>query len=134
MLFSCDHVLLPWRTLTFEKERLPIARFQPTPVVNYTVSEDFTRIAEYKYLTGCEDAEGTVIIREYSHPLTDYRAQEPYYPIYSEENIRAYRAYADRAAAAPNLTLLGRPAEYQYYDMDDAVARAMAAVKESVAR
>lgn len=124
-LFQYDLGILPYRTLSFEAEHLPVDRFQPTAVVNYTVSEAYTRIAEYKYLTGCEDAQGTTVCREYPAAFTDPEGQIPYYPIPDEKSRNRYAQYARRADTCKNLILLGRLAEYRYYDMDDITLRAM---------
>lgn len=131
-LFGCDLGALPYRTLTFTTRHIDRQRYQPTPVVNYTVSESYTRVAEYKYLTGCEDAPGSTLCFEYSAPLTDPATQIPYYPIPNKGNFALFGQYARRAAAIKGLYPLGRLAQYKYYDMDDTVAQAMSLVEAMI--
>jgi UDP-galactopyranose mutase len=111
---------LPYRSLSFEHEHLPQTRFyQSVGTVNYPNDHRFTRITEFKHLTGQEHP-GTSIVREY--PQAD---GEPYYPVPCPNNEALYRRYADRAADAPNVTFVGRLAQYRYYNMDQVVAAAL---------
>ena len=93
---------------------------------NYTVDEDFTRITEFKHMTGQRMPGVTTIVREYSKPYTGSIQETPYYAIINEENNALYAKYAQLAARHANLHLLGRLAEYKYYNMDAIVARALA--------
>jgi UDP-galactopyranose mutase len=113
---------LPYRSLTFEHEHLPQTRFyQRVGTVNFPNDHPFTRITEFKHLTG-QDHPGTSIVREYP------RAHgEPYYPVPCPQNEALYRRYADRAAGEPNVTFVGRLAQYRYYNMDQVVAAALKA-------
>jgi UDP-galactopyranose mutase len=124
-LFGCVFGRLPYRTLDFQFETLPTDQFQTHGTVNYTVDEDFTRITEFKHLTGQRTAGVTTIVREYSKPYTGSIQETPYYAIINEENNALYAKYAALAARHENLHLLGRLAEYKYYNMDAIVARAL---------
>lgn len=113
---------LPYRSITFEHEHLPQTRFyQQVGTVNYPNDHRFTRITEFKHLTGQEHP-GTSIVREY--PQAD---GPPYYPVPCPQNEILYRRYADRAAAERNVTFVGRLAQYRYYNMDQVVAAALKA-------
>ena len=77
---------LPYRTLDFQFETLPTDCFQTHGTVNYTVDEDFTRITEFKHMTGQRMPGVTTIVREYSKPYTGSIQETPYYAIINEEN------------------------------------------------
>ncbi len=123
-LFDCRFGRLPYRSLNFEFEYLNQEDYQGHSVVNYTVSEAFTRITEFKYLTG-QKAPGTTIVREYPFAYTGAEGEIPYYSIASEENQKLYEKYQALLAGIPNVYLLGRLAEYKYYNMDAMVLRAL---------
>ena len=116
---------LPYRSLDLRMETLPVDSFQPVATVNYPVSEEFTRITEFKKLTGQELEGRTTILREYPVAYDRAAGLDPYYPIANPTNEELYGRYQDLAAEVPNLHLLGRLAEYRYYDMDAAVAAAL---------
>ena len=124
-LFRFQYGPLPYRTLDFRFETLPQDDFQGYGTVNYTVDQDFTRITEFKHLTGQQCPGRTTIVREYSRPYTGARGEIPYYAIINPENNALYQRYQARAQHFSNLHLLGRLAEYKYYNMDAIVARAL---------
>lgn len=124
-LFDCRFGRLPYRTLRFDFEHYDRPDYQGHSVVNYTVSEDYTRITEFKYLTG-QKAESTTIVKEYPFAYTGAEGEIPYYAIMNEENNALYRKYADLAAQIPDFHLLGRLAEYKYYNIDAMAAKAIA--------
>ena len=126
--FDCKYGRLPYRTLDFDFEYYEKDDFQGHSVVNYTVSEDYTRITEYKYLTG-QECKGTTISKEYPSAYTGENGQIPYYSIANEENHALYAKYKEEVAEIPNFHLLGRLAEYQYYNIDVMVEKAMELVK-----
>ena len=101
-------------------------------MVNYTVDEDFTRITEFKQLTRQIDAQGTTIVREYPGAYTKAKGQIPYYAILNSENKSLYEKYKADANKYPQLHLLGRLAEYQYYNIDAMVERALVLSKELI--
>ena len=125
-LFGYRFGPLPYRTLDFRFETMPQDFFQTHGTVNYTVDEDFTRITEFKRLTGQEKPGVTTIMKEYSKAHTGAEGEIPYYAIINEQNRALYARYAAQAARYPDLHLLGRLAEYRYYNMDAIVARALA--------
>ncbi|MFJ3366567.1 UDP-galactopyranose mutase [Pseudomonas sp. NPDC086251] len=112
---------LPYRSLKFQHETLNQAQFQPVSVVNYPdEAVPYTRITEYKYLTG------------QTHPLTSISYEfpcadgDPYYPVPRAENAELYKRYKALADSAPNVSFLGRLGTYKYYNMDQVVGQALA--------
>lgn len=128
-LFDCKYGRLPYRTLRFDMTYLAEEDYQPKAVVNYTVSEDFTRITEFKKLTG-QKAEGTTIMKEYPLAYTGKAGEIPYYAISSEDNINMYNKYVELIKKYDNMYLLGRLAEYKYYNIDGIVEKALNLAKE----
>lgn len=124
-LFQCRFGRLPYRSLDFKFEHLEQDSFQGHSVVNYTVSEDFTRITEFKYLTGQKDCKGTTIVREYPFAYTGAKEETPYYAILEPKNQALYEQYKAIAKEYENFHLLGRLAEYKYYNIDAMTAKAM---------
>jgi UDP-galactopyranose mutase len=113
---------LPYRSLRFEHEHLAhVERFQPVGTVNYPNEHAYTRITEFKHLTG-QSAAGTSIVREYPCASGD-----PYYPIPTPENEVLFKAYQRLAQETPDVTFLGRLAQYRYYNMDQVAGAALAA-------
>ena len=125
-LFACRFGRLPYRTLDFRFETHPVDVWQSHGTVNYTVDEPYTRITEFKYLTGQTLPGVTTIVKEYSRAYTGTPGETPYYAIINPENNALYQRYAALTARHPQLHLLGRLAEYKYYNMDAIVARALA--------
>ena len=124
-LFGFRFGPLPYRTLDFDFETLPQDDFQGYGTVNYTVDEDFTRITEFKHLTGQVLPGVTTIVREYSKAYSGAQDETPYYAIINPENNALYAKYQQEAGKFGNLYLLGRLAEYKYYNMDAIAARAL---------
>ena len=129
-LFSFRFGPLPYRTLDFGFETLPQDFYQTHGTVNYTADRDYTRITEFKRLTGQDLPGVTTVMKEYSRAYTGGSGEIPYYAIINEENNALYAQYAGLAAQYPNLRLLGRLAEYKYYNMDAIAARALALTDE----
>ena len=123
-LFNCRFGRLPYRSLRFDFEYYDKPDYQGHSVVNYTVSEDFTRITEFKYLTG-QKAEGTTIVKEYPFAYTGAEGEIPYYSIANEANQKLYEQYRGLVEHIPNVWLLGRLAEYKYYNIDAMVLKAL---------
>jgi UDP-galactopyranose mutase len=122
---------LPYRSLRFRHETLERARFQPVGTVNHPQDQDYTRVTEYKHLTGQE------------HPWTsttyEYPAAEgdPYYPIPRPENQALYKRYEALADAEAGVWFVGRLATYRYLNMDQVVGQALATfrrIEEEVPR
>lgn len=115
---------LPYRSLRFEHQHIEgVAKHQPVGTVNYPNDFDFTRITEFKHLTGQSHA-GTSIVREYPQAVGD-----PYYPIPRPENEALYQRYKDQAKMERAVTFVGRLAQYRYYNMDQVVGAALTAAE-----
>ena len=120
--------VLPYRSLAFAHEHLPgIAQFQSVGTVNYPNDHAYTRITEFKHLTGQEHT-GTSIMREYPQAEGD-----PYYPIPHTAHEALYQRYKSLAAHEVNVSFVGRLAEYRYYNMDQVVGAGLAAAQRLVA-
>lgn len=132
-LFGFDEGPLPYRTVDMVFETLPEDQFQPVGTVNYTVSENFTRITEFKNMTGQVVPGKTTIMREYSRTYLPGVGETPYYVINEPENIELYHGYRDRVAKLVNFHPVGRLAEYRYYDMDGVTASALELSDEIIA-
>lgn len=117
--FNFRHGRLPYRSLRFKHETHDRAVFQPAPVVNYPNEHAYTRITEFKYLTGQEHPKTSVV---YEFPCDE---GEPYYPIPRPENADLYHKYRALAEATPGVHFCGRLATYRYYNMDQVVAQAL---------
>jgi UDP-galactopyranose mutase len=111
---------LPYRSLRFEHVTLDKAWHQSVAVVNYPMTEDYTRITEYKHLTGQEHARTSLT---YEYPSAE---GDPYYPIPRAENAERYRQYEALARQTPDVWFVGRLATYKYYNMDQVVGQALA--------
>lgn len=124
-LFNLDLGALPYRTLDMDFQTLDTDQFQPAATVNYTTSEDFTRITEFKNMTGQVIPGKTTIMREYSKAYTPRSGETPYYAILNDDNQALYQKYLERVSGLTNFHPVGRLAEYRYYDMDGVVASAL---------
>ena len=123
-LFGCRFGRLPYRTLDFVFEHYDQPDFQGHSVVNYTVSEDYTRITEFKHLTG-QETEGTTIVKEYPKAYEGREGEIPYYAIAGPASEALYARYLKLVKPAGNFHLLGRLAEYKYYNIDAMAERAL---------
>jgi UDP-galactopyranose mutase len=110
---------LPYRSLEFKHETHNLPVYQPAPVVNYPNEHLYTRITEFKYLTGQEHQKTSIV---YEFPRAE---GDPYYPIPRTENAELYKKYQALAAATPGVHFVGRLATYKYYNMDQVVAQAL---------
>ncbi|HVM37442.1 MAG TPA: UDP-galactopyranose mutase [Sphingomicrobium sp.] len=112
---------LPYRSLKFDHQTLDQEQFQQVAVVNYP-SEDvpFTRISEYKHLTGQQHPKTSIT---YEYPAAE---GDPYYPIPRPENQELFKRYEALADATEGVTFVGRLATYRYYNMDQIVGQALA--------
>ena len=129
-LFGFKYGPLPYRTLEFRFETLDREDFQNGyGTVNYTVDQDYTRITEFKHLTGQQIPGKTTIVKEYSKAYSGIFGEIPYYAIINPDNNALYEQYKALGARFPNLYLLGRLAEYKYYNMDAIAARALELAK-----
>jgi UDP-galactopyranose mutase len=110
---------LPYRSLRFEHVTLDKPKHQRVAVVNYPQTEEYTRITEYKHLTG-QTHPMTALTYEY--PTAD---GDPYYPIPRPENQALYKSYQRLAGVTPDVWFVGRLATYRYYNMDQIVGQAL---------
>lgn len=122
-LFSYEYGKLPYRSIEFEFESLEQECCQSVAVVNYPNEFDYTRITEYKHLTG-QTCAWTSLSKEYPCDFEDGK-NTPCYPIKTDENARLAERYREKAKRFENLICLGRLADYAYYNMDAAVERAL---------
>ena len=128
-LFGCKHGKLPYRSLRFEWKHEDIDSFQDMPVVAYPQAEGFTRITEYKKLP-VQEVRGTTYAVEYPLPYKQGEAMEPYYPVLTEESQELFQKYYDEAKQVKGLAFAGRLAEFKYYNMDQAIRRALDLARE----
>lgn len=131
-LFLARFGRLPYRSLDFVYETYDEEYKLPCGTVNFTVSEDYTRITEFKHLTH-QKAPRTTIMKEYPRAYTDPTTQTPYYAIINDENNAHYERYRKLTETLPNFYPLGRLAEYRYYNMDKIVGLALDLSKEIIA-
>lgn len=111
---------LPYRSLRFEHQTHDTKVFQPAPVVNYPNEHAYTRVTEFKYLTGQEHPKTSIV---YEYPTNE---GDPYYPVPQPQNAALYQKYKALAEALPDVHFAGRLGTYQYYNMDQVVAQALA--------
>lgn len=136
-LFGYKYGPLPWRSLRFETERVQVADWQGTSVVNYTGAEvPWTRIHEFKHYhpeqTDVMSCPQSIICREY--PQTWKPGDEPYYPVDTEFSRKLLERYRSDLAELPNVIVGGRLGEYRYYDMDQSIGRALAVSGDFIKR
>ena len=126
--FRYKHGHLPYRSLEFRHVTLPQAQFQAVGTVNYPNDYGYTRISEFKHITG-QRHPCTSVVYEYPRDEGD-----PYYPVPRPDNAALYRHYEQEAQALDNVTFIGRLATYRYYNMDQVVGQALAAFRKIAAR
>lgn len=126
-LFNYKFGELPYRSLKFVIQTHDAPYFQPVGTVNYPDTRDYTRITDYNHMTTEPSAKKTTIMYEYPQAFVkeDPTSNIPYYPIPKDENYALYKKYSSYAQSFPNLILIGRLAEYRYYDMNDIIIRAL---------
>jgi len=117
--FEYRYGKLPYRSLEFKHETHDVSTFQSAPVINYPNDHLYTRVTEFKYLTG-QDHSKTSIVYEFPQAEGD-----AYYPVPRKENADLYTRYKALADATPNVHFVGRLATYKYYNMDQIVAQAL---------
>jgi UDP-galactopyranose mutase len=119
LFFDYRYGKLPYRSLEFKFETHDCATYQPTGTVNYPNEHAYTRITEFKYLTGQEHTRTSLV---YEFPKAE---GDPYYPVPRPENAELYKKYRALAEATPGVHFVGRLATYKYYNMDQVVAQAL---------
>ncbi len=125
-LFAFRFGRLPYRAIDFSFETLEQEYFQEVATVNYPNNYDFTRITEFKRIHG-QHLKDTTILREFPREYKGVEQEQdmPCYPIFQSENTARYEEYLQFSRKFNQITMVGRLAEYRYYDMDDVVARAL---------
>jgi UDP-galactopyranose mutase len=117
--FDYRYGKLPYRSLEFKHETINAPVYQRAPVVNYPNENLYTRITEFKYLTGQEHAKTSLV---YEFPRAE---GDPYYPVPRKENAELYAKYKQLADSTEDVHFVGRLATYKYYNMDQVVAQAL---------
>jgi UDP-galactopyranose mutase len=117
--FGYEYGKLPYRSLEFKHETLNKPVFQSVAVVNYPNEHLYTRVTEFKYLTGQEHPK-TSVVYEFPQAMGD-----PYYPVPRKENEVLYKKYKTLADATSGVRFVGRLATYKYYNMDQVTAQAL---------
>ncbi len=115
---------LPYRSIEFKFKTFEQETYQPTGTVNYPNDQAYTRITEFKYLTGQRHAKTTVV---FEYPKAD---GDPYYPVPRPENAELYKKYQLLAQTTPDVYFSGRLATYKYYNMDQVVAQSLTLFKK----
>lgn len=115
---------LPYRSIDFKFVTHPVEVFQPTGTINYPNEQAYTRITEFKYLTGQQHASTSIV---YEFPKAE---GDPYYPVPRPENTELYRKYQLLAGELKDVLFVGRLATYKYYNMDQVVAQALTLFKK----
>jgi UDP-galactopyranose mutase len=111
---------LPYRSLRFEHETIDADRVQPVAVINYPNDQLYTRVTEFKHLTGQQHEKTSVV---YEYPQAD---GDPYYPVPQPANQELYKRYQELADATPGVHFAGRLGTYKYYNMDQVTGQALA--------
>ena len=122
-LFDYHYGELPYRSVKMKFETIKKEYYQEATTINYPNSYDFTRITEFKHIHPI-NIEHTVILKEYPTKYIKNK-NTPYYPIFTEENRDKYNKYLEYSKDFKSILLVGRLAEYKYYDMDDIVKRSL---------
>jgi UDP-galactopyranose mutase len=121
--FNFKYGKLPYRSLRFEHVTLTQENFQRVGTVNYPNEYGYTRITEFKHITGQAHPSTSLV---YEYPCAE---GDPYYPVPRPENATLYKRYEEDADAMSNVTFVGRLATYKYYNMDQVVGQALATFK-----
>jgi UDP-galactopyranose mutase len=127
--FDYRYGKLPYRSLSFRHETLDQEWFQPVGTVNYPDEQTpYTRISEYKHLTGQSSSKTTIT---YEYPQAE---GDPYYPVPRPENQALFKKYEALALETPNVHFVGRLATYRYYNMDQVTGQALATFRRIAER
>lgn len=121
---------LPYRSLYFELEHKNVAQAQSAVQINYPNRFNYTRTSEFNMIQPGKETDKTIVMYEY--PIPCGKGDIPYYPIESEENRALYNRYKEKISKIKNLHLLGRLAEYKYYNMDLTIHQAMMLVERLI--
>jgi UDP-galactopyranose mutase len=128
--FDFKYGRLPYRSLDLKFETVNKKYYQEAASINYPNDYDFTRITEFKHIHPI-NVNKTTILKEYPKSY-DPKTDIAYYPVFTPDNMKLYLKYREEADKFKNLLLVGRLAEYRYYDMDDVVKRALDVFEERI--
>ncbi len=129
--FDYTYGELPYRTLEFDFKTIDKAYFQEVSQINYPNTNDYTRITEFKHITGQESNKTTIA---YEYPIDHVVGKnEPYYPIPREENQIIYDKYKAESEKHNSIIFLGRLADYKYYNMDQTIGVALQTFEKKIA-
>lgn len=117
--FNFCYGRLPYRSIEFKFDTIDKEVFQPTGTINFPNEHAYTRITEFKYLTGQQHAKTSIV---YEYPKAD---GDPYYPIPRPENAEIYKKYQQLADTMTNTYFTGRLGTYKYYNMDQVIAQSL---------
>jgi len=131
-LFSDKFGQLPYRSIQLEFETIDQEYYQDHAVINYPNEHNYTRITEFKHIHPVM-TDKTTILKEYPQEYIRDK-NTPYYPMFTGKDQKCYAQYAKHAKSISNLVLVGRLAEYKYYDIDDIVARALEVFKDIISQ
>ncbi len=129
-LFDYKFGDLPYRSVDMRFETIEKEFYQERATINYPNDYDFTRITEFKHIHPT-DSKNTTILKEYPQKYIK-NENTPYYPVFTDINQEKYSRYFEHSKEFKNLILVGRLAEYKYYDMDDIVKRALDVFEKSI--
>jgi UDP-galactopyranose mutase len=124
--FNYRYGKLPYRSLEFKHETHNTEQYQSAPVINFPNDNAYTRVTEFKYLTGQEHQKTSIV---YEYPQAE---GDPYYPVPRPENAAVYQQYKALADAASGVYFVGRLATYKYYNMDQVVAQALSVYRKVI--
>ena len=124
--FDCRLGKLPYRSLQFKFETVNQEWSQPVAVVNYPNDHPYTRVTEFKHVTGQSHPKTSLV---YEYPMAE---GDPYYPVPRPENMELYKQYQALADQTPGVWFVGRLATYKYYNMDQVTAQALTVYKKIV--
>ena len=126
--FNYCYGKLPYRSLEFKFETIEAEQYQSTGTINFPNDQAYTRITDFKYLTGQKHPKTTIV---YEYPKAE---GDPYYPVPRQENAEIYKKYQQLANAMTNTYFVGRLATYKYYNMDQVVAQSLTLFKKLMQR
>jgi UDP-galactopyranose mutase len=122
--FEYEYGKLPYRSIDFKFQTLEIDKYQETATVNFPNEHLYTRVTEFKQLTGQQHHQTTIV---FEYPNDD---GDPYYPVPKPENTELLNKYRTLIPEVPNTYFVGRLATYRYYNMDQVIAQALALFKK----
>jgi UDP-galactopyranose mutase len=125
--FDYEFGKLPYRSLSFTFETVDEVKVQPVAVVNYPNDHPYTRVTEFKHITGQIHPKTSLV---YEYPTDE---GDPYYPVPRAENTEIYRKYEELAKQTPGVWFVGRLATYKYYNMDQVTAQALTVYRKIAA-